>query len=211
MGMRDEKHIDMHLSFADMPIAPWLPVEIRAGARGNATGELHWTGEEQTLEASSGTGHISVSDGKLIELPAMEMIAAAAASNSLETIVLTRANLAFRWKYPDFEVYQLELSGDGKLAVSGSIELNKEALTGTLDFGIAPQYMDWLPKARESIFTREADGLIWTQVRLSGTLQNPTEDLTPRLAQALKQDPAAAAKMFLRGAGQWIENKLKGE
>lgn len=211
MGMRDEKHIDMNLVFADLPIGQWLPADIRENARGTATGELHWTGDEQTLEASSGTGHVSISDGKLIELPAMEVIAAAAAKSSLKTIILNRANLAFRWKYPRIEIHEIEVSGDGKLSLLGSLEINQDSLSGTLDLGIAPEYLEWLPKASETIFTREADGLIWTKVQLSGTLQNPQEDLTPRLATALKRDPAAAAGMFLRGAGQWIENKLKGK
>ncbi len=69
--------------------------------------------------------------------------------------------------------------------------------------------LQWLPRAREEIFTREKDGLVWTKVKISGSLKEPKNDLAPRLAEALKKDPAAAG-LLLRGTGEWIEQKIKG-
>lgn len=83
-------------------------------------------------------------------------------------------------------------------------------LSGKIDFGLSPEYLEWLPKARERIFTRQSEGLVWTKVRISGTLNKPVNDLTPRLEGELKKDPAAAAGLLLRGAGEWIEQKVKG-
>ncbi len=210
MGMREDKHVDMKLKYNAIPLAPWLPKDLAGEIRGLAEGDVHWKGTDQTIEASSGEGEFSVTGGELIELPVLEFLAAATARKSLKTVTLTECEVKFRWKYPRFEVYSLDLTGEEKVSIRGSIVVNKNALSGEIDLGLAPTYLDWLPRAKEEIFTRQKDGLIWTKVKLSGTLKDPVDDLTPRLAEALKKDPAAATGLFLRGVGEWLEQKIKG-
>ena len=210
MGMREDKHVDMQLDFGGVPVAPWLPKDIDGDIKGSAQGHVTWKGTDQTIEASSGEGELRVTRGELIELPLLEFLAAATARKSLKAITLTDCEVKFRWKYPRFEIYQLDLVGEEKVSIRGSIEVNKSALSGEIDLGLAPTYLDWLPKAKEEIFTREQDGMVWTKVKLSGTLKEPVDDLTPRLAATLKKDPAAATGLFLRGVGEWLEQKIKG-
>ena len=50
--------------------------------------------------------------------------------------------------------------------------------------GVAPSTLEWIPGARERVFTVSRDGYLWTPVRLSGPIAHPSEDLTARLAQA---------------------------
>lgn len=210
MGMREDKYVDMQLDFEGLPLMPWLPQDLAGEVRGLASGEIHWRGTDQTIEASAGEGEFKISGGELIELPLLEFLAAATARKSLKTITLTECEVKFRWKYPRFEIYSLDLTGEEKVSIRGSVTVNQNALSGEIDLGLAPTYLDWLPRAKEEIFTRQKDGLIWTKVKLSGTLKEPVDDLTPRLAEALKKDPAAATWLFLRGIGEWFEQKLKG-
>lgn len=210
MGMRENKEVNFSLDFEGIPIAPWLPADIRSGVSGLATGNLHWTGTDQTLEASSGEGELRVAEGKLRNLAVLDFLASAAAKESLESLTLSDCSVKFRWNYPKFEITALDLAASEKVALRGSLTVTNGALRGQLDLGLSPAYLEWLPKARETIFTREEAGLIWTKVKLSGTLKDPVDDLTPRLAAALKKDPAAAAALFLRGLGEWFEQKTKG-
>lgn len=210
MGMREDKHVDMQLEFAGIPIAPWLPKDIDGEIKGTAKGNVTWKGTDQTIEASSGEGELRITNGELIELPLLEFLAAATARKSLKALTLTDCDVKFRWKYPRFEIHELDLAAEEKVAIRGSVTVNKTALSGEFDLGLAPTYLDWLPKAKEEIFTREKDGMVWTKVKLSGTLKEPIDDLTPRLAEVLKKDPAAATGLFLRGIGEWLEQKIRG-
>jgi hypothetical protein len=210
-GMRDEKHVDAKLEFAAIAIAPWLPVSLRQGVSGLADGRVMWTGSEQTLEASSGEGEVRLRDGELSDMPLLDHLAAATGKKKLEHVPLDRCALTFQWKYPTFEVTSFELGSAGRLAVHGTARVGKGgSLEATVELGLAPDLLDWLPRAREDIFTRSHGGLLWTTVRLSGSLDAPQNDLTPRLASALKNDPAAATGLFFRGIGEWFEQKARG-
>lgn len=211
MGMREDKHVKMALAFHGVPIAPWMPKDLGGRVRGMAKGRVVWKGDEQSLEASSGEGEFAVTGGRLSELPVLAFLASATAKKGLEEITLARCDVKFQWKYPHFEITSVDIEAEEKVAIRGSISLNGQKLGGTLDLGLGPQYLEWLPKAREQIFTREKDGMLWTKVKLSGSLSEPRDDLTPRLAEALKKDPAAAAGLLLRSTGEWIEQKMKGE
>lgn len=210
VGMREDKHVDLRLDIKNMPIAPWLPSEVEGETGGNVTGFVEWKADGQTIEASSGSGGLSVSGGRLSGLPLLEFLASAAAEKNLKTLTLRECNVEFQWKYPRFEISSISLEAEEKVALRGSLAVRNGKLDGTCELGLDPEYLDWLPKAEEEVFTRRENGMIWTTVRISGTLAKPENDLTPRLKEALKKDPAAAAGLFLRGAGEWIEQKLKG-
>jgi len=209
MGMRDNKHVDFTLEVDDVAIAPWLPSEVSADVAGRATGHVRWIADEQTIEASGGDGELTVSGGKLANLPMLGFLASAAANASLKTISLKECRVTFQWTYPRFEISDLDIVAVEKVALKGSVVLDKGQLSGTLQLGLDPEYLKWLPKAEDEIFTKREKGMIWTTVRLSGTLAQPKDDLTPRLTAALKKDPAAAAGLLLREAGEWIKQKIK--
>ncbi len=209
-GMRDDKHVDATLAVERVEIAPWLPAGWREGVRGRATGRLRWRGAAQTIEASGGDGEVRVEGGELLDLPLLDYLAAAASRKSLENVALTSCSAKFSWKHPRLDISAIDLGSEGKFALRGDATVENGALGGTLEFGLAPQYLAWLPRAKEDVFTREEGGLIWTAVRLSGTLAKPDSDLGPRLARALKKDPAAAMGLFFRGAGEWFEQKSRG-
>ena len=75
-----------------------------------------------------------------------------------------------------------------------------------MQFGATRKYLEWLPRAEE-IFARERIYL-WTTVNLAGSLQNPQEDLSPRVAELLKKSPGAAIGIFFRRMGEWFEETL---
>lgn len=210
MGMRENKRVDFALNFTEIPVSPWLPEGLQAGVKGTASGHARWTGADQTLESSSGEGELRVTGGELRDLPVLDFLASAAAKKSLQSLTLSECLVTFRWKHPTFEITALDLSAREKVALRGRLTVSDGSLSGEFDLGLAPVYLEWLPKARETIFTRKKDALLWTKVKLSGTLENPVDDLTPRLAAALKKDPAAAAALFLRSLGEWLEQKTKG-
>lgn len=210
-GMKEDKSVDARLKFQDMPLAPWAPKSWTGKVRGVVTGEIHWVGSEQKIEASSGDGFVKISGARLLGIPPLEYAASAAREKSLEDVALDECSIKFKWKYPRFELTDISVSAKGVFALEGGIVLEGNSLSGTVQLGVNPKDLDWLPKAREQIFTRSKDGLIWTTVKLSGSPQKPINDLTPRLEKVLKESPGAAMGLFFRSTGEWIEQKLKGD
>jgi len=104
------------------------------------------------------------------------------------------------------EARHIAIEAKGKFSIEGSITLSKESLGGSLDLGATPEYLEWLPNARE-IFSREREGYLWTTVHLSGTLENPQQDLSPRVFAAMKESPGAWFSAALRALGAWLRGE----
>ena len=76
-------------------------------------------------------------------------------------------------------------------------------IDGTLQVGLARSAVRWLPVVGARVFNQpERDGYLWTTVRLSGPVNHPKEDLTPRLLAAAQQEVIDKAQ---QGAGAVID------
>jgi hypothetical protein len=115
--------------------------------------------------------------------------------------------LGFEWKYPRVQIKQMDVEAEGVFRLQGTAAISKKTLSGELQLGVTPEYLEWLPKAQR-IFTRQRDGYLWTTVQLGGTMDDPQEDLSPRVAELLKKSPAAAFGLFIRAIGEWFENTV---
>ncbi len=204
-GMRDDKSISAEMNFSGVPVDPWVPKAWAGLFQGIATGDVVWQGSDLRMESSSGRGAFRIEGGRVADAPFLEEAAAVTGRKSLEEIKLNRFSLEFEWKYPSVQIKQIDIEADGVFRLQGAVTLDEGRLRGTLQFGATPKYLEWLPRA-ERVFARERDGYLWTAVHLAGTLKDPEEDLSPRVAELLKKSPGAAIGIFIRRLGEWFEN-----
>lgn len=204
-GTRDDKSVDFKISFDRMPIEQILPNELARHLRGEATSSIHWQGENPKLEKSRGEATLSIESGELTELPFLKKLAALTGEKEWENLRLSECRLDLLWKYPQFDLKKLLVEDKGKIRAEGSLTVRDKVLEGAIELGVAPRLLDWLPK-REEVFPREHDGYLWTTVHLSGTIEAPKQDLSPRLIEAIKQSPGTALGILLRGLGEWLKD-----
>jgi hypothetical protein len=57
----------------------------------------------------------------------------------------------------------------------------------------------------EEVFSRKQDGYLWTDVRLFGTIDDPGQDLSPRIIELFKQSPGAYLGLFFRQFEGWLK------
>ena len=70
-------------------------------------------------------------------------------------------------------------------AVRGvSLDIRDGNLDGRFLLGIAPGVLSSIPGAETDVFLPGERGLLWTPLHITGTLDNPEEDLTDRLIDA---------------------------
>jgi hypothetical protein len=126
-------------------------------------------------------------------------------------LVFDSATCRFRKEPERIELRSIDLQSRGLLAASGELDIIGRDLQGLLQLGVARAALAGLPGAEAKVFTTERDGLLWTQVRISGTLDDPKEDLTARLVDAagqriLEAVPQLAPELLQNAAG----NAIKG-
>jgi hypothetical protein len=114
------------------------------------------------------------------------------------------------WRYPKIEVKNIALEEKGKFRIEGAISINRGSLGGAIALGVTREYLDWLPKPEE-IFTRERSGYLWTTVHLSGTIEEPKQDLSPRIVDLFEESPGVYLGLLLRELEAWLKKTFSGE
>ena len=201
-----EKHADFAFHWTDVPVREWLPKTWNGNFAGAATGDLHWTGNDYRLAAATIIGELKVKGGRVSDLKLLDTIAAVTKYNDFTRLDLDVCRTKFRWRGGDCELSDIAIEQNGKFRIEGTISFSDRSLGGTLQIGVTRQYLDWLPHSEE-VFSREAGGYLWTTVHLSGTLDLPKQDLSPRLVQALTDSPGALLEVAFRALGTWLHSQ----
>jgi hypothetical protein len=209
-GTSEDRSVDFNFIFERIPVQEWLPRQWREHVRGEASGKILWRGKNPKLESSTGEAMLRVDGGRIIELPFLENLAKITNKRALERLTLNNCSFAVAWNYPRAEIKNIAIEERGKFRAEGTIQVEKKELSGAIELGVARRLLDWLPKPEE-VFRHEHDGYLWTTVHLSGTIDAPQQDLSPRIMEVLRENPGAALGLLLRQFGEWLKNVLGGE
>lgn len=208
-GTREDKSVDCQIDIDKLPIDDWLPDGWREHVAGAATGKVHWKGKNPKLETAQIEAALRVDDGRVNKLPFLEKLATLTNEKELEQLALNDCSLELVWNYPDAEIRNLAIEDKGKFRAEGSVTIRNKSLDGAIELGVARRLLDWLPKPEE-VFPRERDGYLWTTVHLSGTVDKPEQDLSPRIMEAIKESPSTALTILFRQFGVWLRDAVGG-
>jgi len=209
-GIGKDKSVDFKANFDRVPIRTWLSGKWKGYLSGSAVGDVHWAGENPKLESSSGEGSFRVRDARIENLPLLEKLAELAQKKSFEHLELNDCSLSFAWRYPKIEIKDIAIEENGKFRIEGAISIERRMLRGAIKLGVAQQYLDWLPKPEE-VFTTKRSGYLWTTVHLSGTVDEPKQDLSPRIVELFKESPGAYLGLLFRQFEAWLEKIFSGD
>jgi hypothetical protein len=207
-GIGDDKSLGLNVNFDRLPIRDWLPKRWKGHFSGNASGNIRWAGENPKLENSSGKGSLRVGEGRIDKLPILEKVAELAQETSY--LELSDCSLSFAWRYPKIEITEIAFEEKGKFRIEGTISLDRRSLRGTIKIGLARQSLDWLPNPEE-VFTHKRSGYLWTVVHLSGTIDEPKQDLSPRIIELFKESPSAYLGLLFRQFETWLKKTFSSD
>ena len=209
-GVGQDKSIEAKANFNSVPIRQWLPAEWKGRLNGSAFGDIHWTGKDPKLESSSGGGSLHIQNGRVDDVPLLNKLAELARKKSFERLDLNECSLAFAWRYPEIEIKDITIEEKGKFRIEGEISVNRRLLRGTVRLGLAREYLDWLPNP-QGVFSRHSGGYLWTDVHLSGTINEPRQDLSQRIIELFNESPGAYLSLMFRQFGDWLKKTFGGD
>ena len=209
-GLGQDKSIDVKTNFNSVPIRQWLPGEWKGRLKGNAFGDVHWTGKNPKLESSSGEGSLRISNGRVDDVPLLNKLAELAQKKAFEHLDLNECSLGFAWRYPEIDIKDITIEEKGEFRIEGEISIKRRLLRGTIKLGLTREYLDWLPNPEE-VFSRRSSGYLWTHVHLSGTVDDPRQDLSQRIIELFKESPGAYLGLMFRQFGDWLKKTFGGD
>src|SRR6185503_8626854 len=123
----------------------------------------------------------------------------------IASLELSECSAALVWDSPRIEIKNIAVEDSRKFRMEGALSIREKTLEGAIQLGVAPEYLEWLPHAGE-VFPKERARYLWTTVHLSGTIDKPEQDLSPRIVEALKESPGAFLGLVFRQLGDWLRN-----
>ncbi|MGB6219991.1 hypothetical protein [Haloferula sp.] len=130
-------------------------------------------------------GSLEVLNGTLTALPVLDHLAAYGGNPRFRRLSLNDARTDYYWKDGSLTVSNLELGSDGLVRLEGMLRMDPdERIDGRFRLGLAPGTLARIPGAETKVFLPGERGLLWTPLRITGTLDDPKEDLTDRLIDA---------------------------
>jgi hypothetical protein len=183
-----------HLKLADLVQDSW-----RQRVRGDVKVAAKIEGDPGRPGDLAVTGTLHLDNGVLEAFPILDTLATYTGTERFRRIALRNGGSAsFTRQGTTLRVEGIDLQSDGLAKLTGELTVRDEALSGVLRLGVVPGTMNWLPGAEQKVFLEARDGYVWTDVVLSGTVDDPRNDLVAKLASAgvetvieTVQDPAA--------------------
>ena len=204
-GTREDKSVDFKLKFEKLPLREWMPGSWRDYVNGSAAGDVHWRGPNPKLESSQVNASLRVSEGRVSGLPFLHTLGNITGKKSIEQLTLNECTAELAWKSPLVEIKSIAVEDKGKFRIEGAISIREKSLGGAIRLGLAREYLEWLPHPEE-VFPTDKAGYLWTTVHLSGTIDQPGQDLSPRIIEALKESPGAFLQLMFRQFGNWLKD-----
>lgn len=146
-------------------------------------------------------GKFLLTDGRLEGLPVQKEIAKFTRSPQFDRMPLHEVSGDYTMDGATTTIRNFVAESPGLLRVEGDCRIGANgSLDGNFRVGVTSQSLQWLPGSQEKVFLTADGGYLWTNVRIGGTLEHPTEDLSSRLARAVGEQAIDTGVELLQGA-----------
>lgn len=179
-----DKELSVQARLGGIPVTPFLREDWRAKLKGNLFGDLNVQSPLPVQGTPQVSGSLSLAQGELEALPILDQIATFTQTQRFRRVTLTKASANFTYNAGKTTVTNFVADSEGLIRVEGGFIVANNYIDGTFQVGVTPSSLQWLPGSQEKVFTVSHDGYLWTTMRLSGPVDNPKEDLSPRLIAA---------------------------
>ena len=199
--------LDAVMTWNGLKLGNWLPPQIAEQVYGDVNGNVRVHARKWKLKDGSFGGDLQLVNGVLDHTSVQTMFARWVKDKTMLQIPLTRAALSYVWNAGSLSVSGIDLRGADAFGVQGALALSPDgALSGELSVGLRDKYVKTLMGLGDAVFTRKADGLLWAQVKVSGTLKKPKQDLSSQVIGQLGSHPFAAVGLGARLVSWTIGN-----
>ncbi len=146
-------------------------------------------------------GDLVIRNGTMTALPMLDALAAYADTRRFRILNLSDAKTTWRYSNGEILLTDLIIASEGLIRLEGTLAIKEGGLDGRFRLGIVPGVLSQIPGAETDVFQPGELGLLWAPVHVTGTLEDPKEDLTDRLIAAagmrmFEQLPETGEKVY---------------
>lgn len=182
----EKEKVDLQFKVNGMNVTPLLPEDWRARLHGRISGDARvvYPLREGPGVARVLSGNALLQQGVLEALPVLNKIADFTKTDRFRRLTLNQVRGDFRVDQDGLRVTNFVLESERLISVKGQFTIANDQIDGTFEVGITPGPLQWLPGSQEKVFVTLRDGYAWTNMRITGPVNGPREDLSSRLVAA---------------------------
>jgi len=159
-----------------------LPEDWRQRIEGGVEGEFGISNRRGGVTVN---GTTRLLNGVLTGLPVLDALGAYGGNPRFRRLALNEAEVDFSWEDGVLRLTRIALASEGLMQLTGTLTVDREErLDGRFRLGLTPGTLAIIPGAETKVFLPGERGLLWAPVRITGTLDDPREDLSNRLIAA---------------------------
>ena len=170
--------------FSELDANQVLPVDWHVG--GKASGHLVYAGDLDRFEHGEVTGAVKIAGAAFDMTNLFVTLHQLAKFGGLNEVRIDSIEANLKYSEHQLDLSNIRASYQDQVRVEGAGLIAPDRLEGNLLIGLSPRILGWIPGAEEKVFSEERDGLHWAKVNISGTPEQPKEDLTKRLISAFR-------------------------
>jgi hypothetical protein len=179
----------LRIEWNQVDIILFLDTAWRSRLTGKVAGTATVRWPETGLGAGYANGSFRLTDGLVQNMELLDRIATFTGAPQFRRIPMQEVSGTFEWTKGAVRITKFVAESKGLLRLEGTCTVNAGGtIDGALQVGVTPQTLQWLPGSRERVFTVAKNGYVWTDVRISGSLQDLQEDLSSRLVAAMQDE-----------------------
>ena len=178
------RQLDLSLKLTSINIAPFLSEDWRLRAKGNLSGEVTIHSALPAQGPAQISGSLQLAQGELTALPVLDEIAVFTRTQQFRRLNLNSATGDFTQEGKRLQVTNFSAESNGLIRMEGAFTIENGMIDGTFQVGVTPGSLQWLPGSQAKVFTEARGSYLWAPMRLTGPVNKPNEDLSPRLIAA---------------------------
>jgi hypothetical protein len=202
--------IDLQGKLVGIDVTPFLSNDWRVRLHGKLGGDVRVQGSLPSANPPVISGSLELSEGQIEALPVLDEIALFTRLQQYKRLVLSRVSADFRQENGVLRATNFITESAGLIRVEGGFNVANGQINGLFQVGVTPSSLQWLPGSQDRVFTESRAGYVWTPVRLSGPLESPGEDLSPRLVTAAKDAAIEKVGDTVQSAVETGKEVIKG-
>ncbi|TFE72520.1 hypothetical protein [Methylacidiphilum caldifontis] len=186
IGLLPTQNTHIDLSLNQIPLEAVLNEPLRNELKGNLRGTIGINASHDIMKTYHGEGELYIDQGRLVHVPFLTNLDSFLKLNRLEDIPLSVARNAVTLEPNTIKLHNIDWQSEDTMKMTGWITLVGQKVSGILMLGIRADWIPRLPGLGGKLFNPGEGGYFWTEIHLSGTLNDLHEDFSPRLNNAVQ-------------------------
>jgi hypothetical protein len=180
------------LSVSDFPPTKWH-------LQGLASGSLDFTGDLAEPDSGRIVGAVHLDKAKLDWSLLFGKVRNLVKQVGLNDWQLDSIDVQINGHGQHLEFSNLSVKYQDLLRVEGGGTIDGDQIKANLTIGLSSTLLGWLPGVQQKVFPDQRDGLYWAQMQVAGPLNDPKEDLSKRISDAVAEGLSNQLKSQAKG------------